>query len=140
MRHVSTGAADREDRRLLPCHRHQGPGVGCGAATQPDRFIVAAQFALDAHPMRHPPYRRVIEEQCLDGHLEDIDQIVVPADVCELVSEDGFELLDRQAHRRGRREKNHRTQPADRARPCGPVRCKEADVAVDTHPHHEPGR
>ena len=40
-----------------------------------------------------PPDRRVVEEQRLDQRLQQVDQIVVAADVRELVREDGLELV-----------------------------------------------
>ena len=75
----------------------QRAGVGDRIAAQADREIVAAVLALDADAARQPPHRGVIEEQRLDQRLQQVDEIVVAADVRELVREDRFELLRRQA-------------------------------------------
>ena len=65
-------------------------------AADRDRQIVAAVLALGAHFGRHPPHGRVIEEQRLDDRLQQVDEIVVPPHVRELVRENRFELLRRQ--------------------------------------------
>ena len=71
------------------------------------REIVAAVFAFDADDVRHPPHRRVIEEEALDGRLHEIDQIVVTPDVCELVRDDRFDLARRQAGECRDRQEQH---------------------------------
>ena len=70
--------------------------VSIRIAAQADRKIVAAVLALDADAARQPPDRRMIEEQRLDERLQQVHQVVVAADVRELVREDRFELLRRQ--------------------------------------------
>ena len=64
-----------------------------GIAAQADGEIVAAVLALGANPPRQPPDGRVIEQQRLDERLQQVDEIVVPADVRELVRQDRLELL-----------------------------------------------
>ena len=49
-------------------------------------------LALGADSAGDPPDGRVIEEKRLDEGLEDADEVVVAADMGELVGEDGFEL------------------------------------------------
>ena len=73
----------------------QRPGVGDRIAAEADREIVAAVLALDADPPREPPDRGVIEQECLDQRLQEVDQVVVTADVRELVRENRLELLRR---------------------------------------------
>ena len=90
--------------------------VGVRIAAQADREIVAAVLALGANPPRQPPHRRVVEQQRLDQRLQQVDEIVVAADVRELVGEDRLELLRREPGQRARRQQHHRPQPADHRR------------------------
>jgi hypothetical protein len=55
----------------------------------------------------------VIEEQRLEDGLENIDQVIVPANMRQLVGKHCAELLRAQARHRPRRHEDHRPQPAD---------------------------
>ena len=92
--------------------------------------IVAAVFALGADLRRHPPHRRVIEQQRLDHRLQQVDEIVVTADVRELVREDRLQLLGRQARERRRRQQHHRLHPADQRRHHDRARFDDRDGAA----------
>ena len=61
-------------------------------AAQTHGEIVAAVLPLTADTVREPPHNGVVEEQGLEQGLQKIDEIVVPADVRELVRENGFHL------------------------------------------------
>ena len=91
----------------------QCAGVEHGVATGHDREIVAAVLALGADDPRHPPDRRMIEEQRLDGGLHEVHEVVVAADVRELVRDDGLDLLRREAAEHSARHEKRRLQPAD---------------------------
>jgi hypothetical protein len=57
------------------------------AAAGRDREVVAAVLPLDPHALRHPPHRRVVEEQRLCRGLDEVDEVVVAADVGQLVGQ-----------------------------------------------------
>jgi hypothetical protein len=65
-------------------------GLGAGAV---DDEVVAAGFALEAHARGDVPGGRVEEEEGLRDRLKEVDEVVVAADVGELVGEDGAELV-----------------------------------------------
>jgi hypothetical protein len=93
---------------------HQRLGVRQRVARGAHREIVAAQLALLAHPPRHPPHRGMIEEQRLDRALQQVDQVVVAADVRQLVGQDRLDLGRAQAAQHAGRKQDHGTQPAER--------------------------
>ena len=72
--------------------RRQSPGIIERAAASQRRRVVAAVFSLDANATRHPGDRRMIEEHGLHDVLHEVDQIIVPANVDQLVRENGLEL------------------------------------------------
>ena len=74
-------------------------GVGDDVAAGSHREIVAAVFALLPDLPADPPDRRVVEEQGLDARLHEVDEIVVPANVRELVGEQELDLIRRQSRR-----------------------------------------
>jgi hypothetical protein len=47
--------------------------------------IVAAMFAFRSHDTRNPPHRRVIKQQAFHRRLQPVDEIVVAADVRQLM-------------------------------------------------------
>ena len=105
-------------------------GVGDRIAAQADGEIVAAVLALDADPAREPPDRRMIEEHRLDERLQQVHQVVVAADVRELVRENRLELLRRERRERARREQHDRLQPADHGRHVDQRRLEQRDRAA----------
>jgi hypothetical protein len=82
--------------------------VGVRIAAQAHREIIAAVLALDPDSARYPPDRRMIEEQRLDERLQQVDDVVVPPDVRELVRENRLELVWRETGKRARRQQNDR--------------------------------
>ena len=114
--------------------------VGVRIAAQAHRQIVAAVLALDADPARQPPHRRVIEEQRLDERLQQVDEVVVAADVRQLVREDRLELLRRQSSQRARRKQHDRLEPADHRRHVDERRLEQPDVAGDVQPARQARR
>jgi hypothetical protein len=82
-------------------------------STGVDDDVVAAVFTLDADLPRAPPHGRVIEQQRFNRCLPEVDEIVVPPDVSELVCDHGLEVGDWQSADDTRRQQNHGTQAAD---------------------------
>ena len=67
----------------------QGGGVGAGRAAGGGGKLVAGGFAFVAHLTADPPDGGAEEEKCFDDHLGEIYQVVVAAEVGDLVGEDG---------------------------------------------------
>src|SRR5215472_8082033 len=63
---------------------------------QTQRHRVATVFALGANDAADPPDGRMIEQERFDETLEQIDQIIVPFDVAELVREQRLDLVQRE--------------------------------------------
>ena len=91
----------------------ESPRVYEGVATSGNRQIVAAVLPLLAYFLSHPPDRGMIEQQCFDGRLQHVQQVIVAADVRQFVSQDGLHHLRGQARERAYRKQNHGAQPAD---------------------------
>jgi len=81
-----------------------------------DGEIITAQLAFVTNARRDPPNRRVIEKERLHDHLQDIDEIIVPANVRDLVREQCFELLGGEAHRNRSGQQDHGPNPSHNAR------------------------
>ncbi len=124
MRRRGDQATDAMDQRAAGGRKSEVPGVGAQffevgkrlrvsirIAAQADREIVAAVLALDPDAVRQPPDGRMVEEQSLDERLQQIDHVVVAADVRELVREDCFELIRRHPGQGAARNEHDRTQP-----------------------------
>jgi hypothetical protein len=71
----------------------EGEGVSFGVAAVPDGEVVAAVFAFDADAVRYPVDGGMVEEECFDGGLDEVDEVVVSPDVGEFVEDDGFDLV-----------------------------------------------
>ena len=74
--------------------------VADGIAAGLDRGIVTTELALDSNPSRGPPDGGVVEEQRLREHLQHVDEIVMAANVGQLVREDGSPLRRNAEHGR----------------------------------------
>ena len=70
--------------------------------------IIAAVLALASNARADPPDRRMVEEHRLDGRLHEVDEVIVAADVCELVCQKKLDLLGRQRGEGADGEENHR--------------------------------
>ena len=116
------GAAGRgHDRLELGRTRRfqlrQGARIGEGIAVDARRPVVATQLALRANVAGHPPDRGMVEQQRLDDALQDVDQIIVAADVRQFVKQKRFHLFGRQSGERADRHQHDGTKPAhDRGR------------------------
>ena len=58
----------------------------------------------------------MIEQERLEGRLQQIQQVVVAPDVSQLVGQDHIELLRRHFAENARRDQNHRTQSTEYSR------------------------
>jgi hypothetical protein len=114
----SAGRGHRQQRDIGSPRFERGERfrVGDGVAAHAHRHFIAAVLALGANPLREPPHRGVIEEQRLGDGLQQVDKVVVTADVRQFVRENRFHLRRRQRGHRGNRQQNRRTQPADDGR------------------------
>src|SRR5262249_55068461 len=74
-----------------------------------------------------------IEEQRLRSHLNDVDHVVVAADVCQFVSEHSIELRRRQPEDRCWWQQDERTQPPDGTCAFRAARCRDLDITTDPH-------
>ena len=108
---AATPSSGRRIAQFL--ERRERAGVHDAIGADGDDDVVAAELAFEADAPRQPPDGRVIEEQRLDRALEEIDQVVVPPDVRQLVRENRVELGRREAGQHARRNDNRRTDPAD---------------------------
>ena len=68
-----------------------------GIAAQAHGQVVTAVLAFRPDAARQPPDGRVIEQERLEQRLQQVHEIVVPADMCELVGQDRFDLQLREA-------------------------------------------
>src|SRR5258706_16149356 len=73
----------------------------------------------------------MVEEQGFDNGLQDADEIVVAADMRDLVGEDGFDLGGRQTAETTERNEDNGAQPADDGRDLDEGRVKEPDGTCD---------
>ncbi len=87
---AKAGASEQQ-----PLELDERAGVAHRVAAGGHREVVAAVLALDAHAVRHPPHGGVVEEQRLGRGLQQVHQVVVAADVRQLVGQDQLELLRR---------------------------------------------
>ena len=55
----------------------------------------------------------MVKQQRLDQDLEKVDEVIVAADVGDLVGQNGFELFDRQSGDGRGGQQNYRTKPTD---------------------------
>jgi hypothetical protein len=67
-------------------------GIVHGIAAAIQHFLVARTFALVDKTRADPPHERVEPEERLDDHVDRGGQVVAPANVAELVSQDRVEL------------------------------------------------
>jgi hypothetical protein len=73
----------------------------------------------------------VKEEECLDEILQEIDEVIVPADVGEFMGEDGFQLRGGEAGENACGHEHHGRKPADDRRRSEGGRNEKAHGAGD---------
>jgi hypothetical protein len=109
----------------------EGPCVDDGIAAEADGEIVAAVLALVSNAPRQPPHRRVIKEQRFDEGLQQVHEVVVAADVRELVRDDGFDLGGCQRDKRAGGNQHDWFHPAHDGRHVHERRLEQCDPASD---------
>jgi len=116
----------------------QRAGIGEDVPADGDRHVVATELAFAANVAGYPPDPGMVEQQRLDRALQHVDQIVVAADVRQLVNEKSFHLFRRQSRERAHRHQHHRTKPAHYRRRLHQRRYQQPDRAGDANPRGEP--
>ncbi len=114
----STIGGDRgtEMRRAIRFQLRQRTRIRERITADRDGHIVAAQFALGANVPRYPPDRGVIKQQGFGNALQNVDQIIVPPDMRQLMQQQRLQMLRRKTAERSDRHQHHGTQPADHGR------------------------
>ena len=82
-------------------------------AAHAQRHVVATVLALDSQPAGQPPHGRMIEEQGFSDRLDQVDEVIVPLNVRELVRQDGVRLRGREIRERRHRHDDDGPEPAD---------------------------
>src|SRR2546429_5685529 len=108
-------------------------------AAHGDGEIVAAVLAFFAHLLRHPPHRRVVEQQGLDHRLDEVDEIVVSPHVGQLVREQRVELQRGESRQRACRKEDHRAQPPHDGGHLHHGRLQHAHGPADAQPRGQAG-
>ena len=91
----------------------QGAGIKQRIAAGFYGDFVAADFALGADGAGNPPDGGMVEEEGFEGVLEEVDEVIVAADVGEFVGKNGLQLGGGQAGQGGGGERmTGRSQPA----------------------------
>ena len=78
--------------------------------------VVSDQLAFVADAARQPPHHRVIEQQGLDHGLQQVDQVIVAADMRQFMGEQGLQQTGRHPCDERGGQQHHRPPPADRQR------------------------
>jgi len=108
-------------------------GVGEHVAGGFDGQVVAAQLALDTNLTRYPPDGGMVEKHRFGDALEEVDQVVVAADVREFVDQQRFDVLRGQAGERAQRHHDDGVQPAEHRGDVNALGDDEADTGGDVH-------
>ena len=98
----------REYRRSGPRDGRQGLYIDRAVGHQLDCHIIAAMLTLRSHPCRNPPDGRVVKQQGLNDTLHQIQQIVLPHNVRELMRQQSFQLITRQLSHQTAGQQNDR--------------------------------
>ena len=112
---LDEGASARRDRLARQAHRlHVGEsrGVADAVAVGENGRVVAAELALDADPVGDPPHGGMEEEGGLDRDLEQVHPMVPPPKVGQLVDQESFDLVLREAGEGADGEQHDGTDPA----------------------------
>ncbi len=97
----------------------QGTRIDHAIATELGGEIVAAVLSFDANLAGNPPDRGVIEEQRVDGGLQQIDEVIVAADMGQFVRQQSFQGAPVEAGERCGGHEDYRAQPSDHAGSLG---------------------
>ena len=84
--------------------------------------------------MRHPPHGGVVEEDRLDQRLGQIDEVVVPPNMGQLVGQDRLKLRGGHSSDDADREQDYRLEVARHDRHLHHSRLQHADGLCDAEP------
>src|ERR1700684_539405 len=90
---ATVGGNRGEMRRAVRFQLRQSARISERISTDRYGHIVAAQLALGAYVPRHPPDRGMVEQQSFGGALQNVDQIIVPANVRQLMQQQRLQML-----------------------------------------------
>ena len=127
------GNGNGQSRRPPGLELRQRLRISDAIAAHSNRHIVATVFAFGPNPVRQPPDRGVIKEKRLRERLEQIDGVVVTADVRQLVRENRLDLRRRQRCHRCDRKKNDRAKAPDQRRDVDEPRLDHMRGRRETH-------
>ena len=91
----------------------QSAGVREDVAGRGYGQIVAAMLAFGADLAGEPPHRGMVEQQALGDALQQVDQVIVTADVRQLVRQQRLHVIWRKAGEEARRRQDDGTEPSD---------------------------
>src|SRR5580704_8746534 len=123
----------RQCRRASPLfHQSESAGVLYWIATKGHGDIIAAVLALGADAPIQPPYGGVIEEQSLDGNLENIYESVEPLNVRQFVGDHRLQLFLGKSGESRHGQQHDGTEPANHRRSLQPLALAVTDRPVQT--------
>src|SRR6266568_329972 len=115
-------------------HQSESTSVFGGISADGKCDVIAAVFAFGTDPLAEPPNCRMIKKKRFGGDLEEIEERVKPADMCEFMRDHGAQLKLCKSAQCANREKHHGTKPADNGRCVEMERFTIADSAGDAEP------
>ena len=130
-------AAGQGQRRGSAPECFQGgerPGVSQPITEGKHGQVVGAVLALDADLVRDPPDCRMIEQHCLHRRLQQVDHVIVTADVSQLVRQQCFQLRGRHAADSACGHEDRCPQPAEGERHLHLGGLQEPHRAMDSEP------
>ena len=87
--------------------------VGEGVAANGHGDVIAAEFSFVAEVAGDPPHGWVVEEERFGDALQNVDQVIVAADVSEFVGEQGFDLFGGKSGEGANGHEDNGAEPAD---------------------------
>ena len=123
--------------RAVLLQRRQRRGVFMRVTRRSHYAIVAAILAFGANHGGDPPHGGVVEDQALDEDLEQVNEIVVAADVRQFVEKQRFHLRGRKPGEQSYRHQNDWAQEADNERDVGQAGFKKHDRRGDAQAGRE---
>ena len=136
-RSIVSGEDGFEVRRPSRFQLGQGAGVSEDVARRGHGQIVAAMLAFDADLAGEPPYGGMVEEQTLGDALQQVDQVIVTADMRQLVRQQRLHVIWRKAGEQAERRQDDGTEPSDHRERFHAVRYQEPYRPADAHPFDE---
>jgi hypothetical protein len=134
-RSVVSGEGSFEVRGPSRFQLCQGAGVGEDVARRGYGQIVAAMLSFGADLAGEPPHRGMVEEQALGDALQQVDQVIVTADVRQLMRQQRLHVIRREAGKQAQRRQDDRTEPSDHRERFHVIRYQQPYRPADAHPY-----